>query len=63
MLSCHPWLDCSQVPFSPTDSAEEPENKALQAEDDDRLKVTRQLWLFNKANLSPEQQRRFNAIK
>jgi transposase len=38
------------------------ENKAHQAEDDDWLKGTRQLWLFNKANLSPEQ-RRFNKIK
>ena len=45
------------------DQVRRAENKALQAEDDDRLKGTRQLWLFNKANLSPEQRRRFNAIK
>ena len=45
------------------DQVRRAENKALQAENDDRLKGTRQLWLFNKANLSPEQRRRFNAIK
>ena len=38
-------------------------NKALHAEGDDRLKGTRQLWLFNKANLSPAQRRRFAAIR
>jgi len=35
------------------DQVRRAENKALQAEDDDRLKCTRQLWLFNKANLCP----------
>jgi transposase len=35
------------------DQVRRAENKALQAEDDDRLKGTRQLWLFNKASLSP----------
>lgn len=45
------------------DQVRRAENKALQAEDDDRLKGTRQLWLFNKANLSPDQRRRFAAIK
>ena len=39
------------------------ENKDLQAEDDDRLKGTRQLWLFNKSNLSWKQRRRFAAIR
>ncbi len=40
------------------------ENKAPTAEDDDWLKGTRQLlWLFNKANLSPAQRRRFAAIR
>jgi transposase len=45
------------------DQVRRAENKALQAEDDDRLKGTRQLWLFNKANLSPAQRRRFAAIR
>jgi len=45
------------------DQVRRAENKALQAQDDDRHKGTRQLWLFNKANLSPDQRRRFNAIK
>ena len=45
------------------DQVRRAENKALQARDDDRLKGTRQLWLFNKSNLSPEQRRRFDAIK
>jgi transposase len=35
----------------------------LQTEDDDRLKGTRQLWLFNKSNLSSQQRRRFDAIR
>jgi transposase len=39
------------------------ENKAFQTEDDGGLKGTRQLWLFNKANLSPAQRRRFAAIR
>ncbi len=45
------------------DQVRRAENKALQAIDDDRLKGTRQLWLFNKANLSPKQRRRFVAIR
>jgi len=45
------------------DQVRRAENKALQAEDDDRLTGTRQLWLFNKANLSPKQRRRFAAIR
>jgi len=39
------------------------ENRALHAQDDDRLKGTRQVWLFNKANISPKQRRRFDTIK
>jgi transposase len=45
------------------DQVRRAENKALKADDDDRLKGTRQLWLFNKANLSPAQRRRFAAIR
>ena len=45
------------------DQVRRAENKALQSEDDDRLKGTRQLWLFNNANLSPAQRRRFTAIR
>jgi transposase len=45
------------------DQVRRAENKALQAEDDDRLKGPRQLWLFNQANLSPAQRRRFVAIR
>lgn len=45
------------------DQVRRAENKALQAEDDDRLKGTRQLWLFNKSNLSAQQRRRFEAIR
>ena len=39
------------------------EHKALQAIDDDRLKGTRQLWLFSKPNLSRPQRRAFDRIK
>ena len=45
------------------DQVRRSENKALQAEDDDRLKGTRQLWLLNKSNLSWKQRRRFAAIR
>lgn len=45
------------------DQVRRAEHKALSAEDDDRLKGTRQLWLFNKSNLSPAQRRRFAGIK
>ena len=45
------------------DQVRRAENKALQAEDDDRLKGTRQLWLFNKSNLSSQNRRRFEAIR
>ena len=45
------------------DQVRRAENKDLQAEDDDRLKGTRQLWLFNKSNLSWKQRRRFAAIR
>ena len=45
------------------DQVQRAENKVLQVEDDDRLKGTRQLWLFNKAIVSPEQRRRVAAIK
>jgi transposase len=45
------------------DQVRRAENKALQAEGDDRLKGTRQLWLVNKANLSPAQCRRFASIR
>lgn len=39
------------------------ENTALKAEDDDRLKGTRQLWLQKKANLSRARRRRSTAIR
>ena len=45
------------------DKVRRAENKALQAVDDDRLKGTRQLWLFSKPNLSPAQRRAFERIK
>jgi transposase len=45
------------------DQVRRAEHKALQAVDDDRLKGTRQLWLFSKSNLSPAQRRRFAGIK
>jgi transposase len=45
------------------DQVRRAENKDLQAEDDDRLNGTRQLWLFNKSNLSWKQRRRFAAIR
>ena len=45
------------------DQVRRAENKDLQAEDDDRLKGTRQFWLFNKSNLSWKQRRRFAAIR
>lgn len=45
------------------DQVRRAENKALQSQDDDRLTGTRQLWLFNKSNLSHRQRRRFAAIR
>jgi transposase len=45
------------------DKVRRAENKALQAMDDDRLKGTRQLWLFSKPNLSHAQRRAFERIK
>jgi transposase len=45
------------------DQARRAQDKTLQAEDNDRLKGPRQLWLFNKANLSPAQRRRFASIR
>lgn len=45
------------------DKVRRAENKALLASDDDRLKGTKQLWLFRKPNLSHQQRRRFDAIK
>ena len=45
------------------DQVRRAKNKDLQAEDDDRLKDTRQFWLFNKSNLSWKQHRRFAAIR
>lgn len=45
------------------DQVRRAENKALQAQDDDRLTGTRQLWLFHKSNLSHRQRRRFAAIR
>jgi transposase len=45
------------------DKVRRAENKALLAMDDDRLKGTKQLWLFSKPNLSRRQHRIFDAIK
>jgi transposase len=46
------------------DQVRRAENKALQAEGDDRLKGTRQIWLFNKkVNLSPAPRRRFASVR
>jgi transposase len=45
------------------DKVRRKENKALSAEGDDTLERTRFLWLVAAANLSPEQRRRFKAIK
>ena len=45
------------------DKVRRAEHKSLQAVQDDRLKGTRQLWLFNKSNLSPRQRRKFDGIK
>lgn len=45
------------------DKVRRAENKALLAIDDDRLKGTRQLWLFGKPNLSRKQRRLFDAIQ
>ena len=39
------------------------ENKQLQSQGDERLKGTRQLWLFNEDNLSDEQAAAFEALK
>jgi len=45
------------------DKVRRAENKALQAQHDDRLTGTRQLWLFNKSNLSRRQRCRLAAIR
>lgn len=45
------------------DQVRRAENKSLAAAGDERLKGTRQLWLFAAPNLSRPQRRRFDAIK
>jgi transposase len=45
------------------DQVRRPENEALLAEDDDHPKGTRQLWLFNTWNLSPQGRRRTDEIR
>jgi transposase len=45
------------------DQVRRTENKALQQEGDDRLKRTRQLWLFRQHNLSEEQITRFGTLR
>ena len=45
------------------DKVRRAENKALQEVDDNRLKGTRQLWLYNKKNLSAHHARRLAAIR
>jgi transposase len=45
------------------DQVRRAENKALLAINDDRLKGTRQLWLFGKPNLSSKQRRAFESIQ
>lgn len=45
------------------DKVRRAENKELQAIDDDRLKGTRQLWLYAKSNLRRQQRRQFDGIK
>jgi hypothetical protein len=59
----HDKFHVSKYLTEAVDQVRRAENKDLQAQDDDRLKGTRQLWLYNKSNLSPEQRRRFAAIK
>jgi transposase len=44
------------------DKVRRDENKAMQAVDDDRLKGTRQLWLYSKPNMTRKQRRAFDAI-
>ena len=45
------------------DKVRRAENKALIAADDDRLKGTRQIWLFSKKNLPAKHARRLKAIR
>lgn len=45
------------------DKVRRAENKDLQAVGDDRLKGTKQLWLYNKPNLRRQQRRHFDGIK
>lgn len=45
------------------DKVRRAENKALKAEDDERLKGSRYLWLTNEENLSDEQADKFEALK
>jgi len=59
----HDKFHVSKYLGTAVDQVRRAENKALQAEGDERLKGTRQLWLFNKSNLSYRQRRRFAAIR
>ena len=45
------------------DKVRRQENKALAKTDDDRLKGTKQLWLFNPENMSEDRWIEFNALK
>ena len=59
----HDKFHVSKYLGTAVDQVRRAENKALQAEGDERLKGTRHLWLFNKSNLSYRQRRRFAAIR
>jgi len=59
----HDKFHVSKYLGAAVDQVRRAENKALQAEGDERLKGTRHLWLFNKSNLSYRQRLRFAAIR
>ena len=59
----HDKFHVSQHLNEAVDEVRRKENKLLQSQDDERLKRTRQLWLFAERNLSKEQITRFGDLR
>ena len=59
----HDKFHVSQYLSEAVDKVRRQEHKELLAQGDETLKGTRQLWLYNPQNLSPEQAEEFSALK
>lgn len=59
----HDKFHVSKYLSEAVDKVRRQEHKELMAEGDERLKGTRQLWLYNPKNMSPEQMDEFETLK